>query len=365
MISEKYRKQLQSMRSWCRENFESEEARVMFGTFAAFVGLSPDDAGGGELCFLFASAIQDKGNNVVKGGFGNLPLSLARYLESKGGRIMTNSKVTKILIEKGRATGVRLSDGKEIKAKRLVASSTDPHTLIMKLIGEDHVDSSITRDVKRIEWGDSIFGLYLALDSQPEYKSGKEIGKSAQIHISPPTLEYFSKIFYECRGGRLPANPIPIMSNDSMMDPSRVPPGKHLIKFLVPNVPYETENKADWSEIKDEYSDRIIDMVTEDYIPNLKGSILKKIPLSPIDYENKPSTSIRGTLACGSLLPYQTKSMRPISQLCNYKVPSIGNVYLCGAGSHPGPGVSMAPGRNAAQIILADVGIDFVKIVGG
>jgi beta-carotene ketolase (CrtO type) len=58
--SEKYRKQLQSMRSWCNENFESEEARVVFGTFAAFVGLSPDDAGGGELCFIFASAIQDR-----------------------------------------------------------------------------------------------------------------------------------------------------------------------------------------------------------------------------------------------------------------------------------------------------------------
>jgi beta-carotene ketolase (CrtO type) len=105
-------------------------------------------------------------------------------------------------------------------------------------------------------------------------------------------------------------------------------------------------------------------MVTEDYIPNLKDAILKKIPLPPIDYENKPSTPIRGTLACGNMLPYQTKSMRPIPQLCNYKVHSIGNVYLCGAGSHPGPGVSLAPGRNAAQIILADVGIDFKKIVG-
>jgi beta-carotene ketolase (CrtO type) len=97
--------------------------------------------------------------------------------------------------------------------------------------------------------------------------------------------------------------------------------------------------------------------------PNLKQIILKKASLSPIDYESKPSMSIRGTLDCGSQLPYQTKSMGPIPQLANYEIPLIENVYLCGVGSHPGPGVSMVPRRNAAHIILGDVGIDFNKLV--
>jgi beta-carotene ketolase (CrtO type) len=86
------------MRSWCEENFESDEAKVVFGTFAAFVGLSPEVCGGGELCHLFASIIQDKGNNVVRGGFVNLPKALAKYIESRGGAIMTNASVTKILM---------------------------------------------------------------------------------------------------------------------------------------------------------------------------------------------------------------------------------------------------------------------------
>jgi beta-carotene ketolase (CrtO type) len=366
---EDYRKQLQSMRSWCNEKFESDEVKVMFGTFAAFVGLSPDDAGGGELCYLFSGTIQDQGNNIVKGGFGNLPLSLARYLESKGGEIMTNSKVSDIVIEKDRAIGVCLSDGRKIKVNRLIASSTDPYTLVVNLIGEDNVDSDIVRDIKRIEWGDAIFGLYLALSKKLEYKAGEEINKSAQVHISPPELEYFSKIFSECRSGRVPENPIPIMSNDSVMDPSRVPVDKHLIKFLIPNVPYKIENKgrdeheSDWNLVKDQYALQIIEMVTRDYIPNLRDVILEKTTLSPTDYEKRPSTSIKGTLACGSLLPYQTKSMRPIARLCNYKIPGVENVYLCGSGSHPGPGVSMAPGRNAAQTILSDLGIDFNKLV--
>ena len=122
--AEEYRKQLQSMRSWCDENFESDEAKVLFGTSATFVGLSPDDTGGGELCRQFAAIAQDKGNNVVRGGFVNLPMALARYFESKGGIIMTNTSVTKIIIENQRALGVTLANGKNILAKRLIASST-------------------------------------------------------------------------------------------------------------------------------------------------------------------------------------------------------------------------------------------------
>jgi beta-carotene ketolase (CrtO type) len=218
--AEEYREHLQSMRSWCNENFESDEAKVMFGTFAAFVGLSPDDAGGGKIASLFSSVIQDKGNNVVKGGFVNLPIAIAKYIESRGGKIMTSSSVAKILIENGKAIGVILADGKKIFAKRLVASSIDPSTLVLKLIGEDYVDPVVVTNIKRLEWGDSIFGIYLALNGPLEYKSGNDIGKSAQLHISDVTLDYLSKIFYECRSGKIPTNPLPIMSNDSVVDPS-------------------------------------------------------------------------------------------------------------------------------------------------
>jgi beta-carotene ketolase (CrtO type) len=379
--AEEYRNQLQSMRSWCDEYFESDEAKVVFGTFAAFVGLAPDDAGGGEVCHLFASIAQDKGNNVVRGGFGNLPKALARYIESKGGVIMTNASVTKIIIENNKAIGVSLANGKNILAKRLVVSSIDPSTLILKLIGQDHVDSTIVNSIKRFEWGDSVVGIYLALDGRPKYKSDQEVASSSQIHISSPTLENFSKTSYECRSGMIPSNPPSIMSNESIMDPSRVPPqahgtNKHLVKVLVLSVPYDIKNyginnntnnmdtNTDWFDIKEQYSDQIIDTITEDYIPNLKEIVLKKVTYSPVDYEKRPTTCIRGTLSCGAVLPYQSGSMRPIPQLSNYKIPSLQNVYLCGSGNYPGPGVSMAPGRNAAQVILRDLGINFNRLEG-
>ena len=166
------------------------------------------------------------------------------------------------------------------------------------------------------------------------------------------------------------------MSNDSVIDPGRVPSvsenNKQLIKFLILCVPYDirvydTDNNdntmnLDWSNIKEHYSDQIVDSITNDYIPNLKNLILKKVSYSPVDYQTRPSTCVRGTLSCGAVLPYQSGWMRPISSLSSYKIPSLLNVYLCGSGNHPGPGVSMAPGRNAAQVILGDLGVDFKKL---
>jgi beta-carotene ketolase (CrtO type) len=79
--------------------------------------------------------------------------------------------------------------------------------------------------------------------------------------------------------------------------------------------------------------------------------------------KKKPSTSVHGILACGAMVPYQISSMRPIPQFAGYKIPDIPNVYLCGSANHPGPGVSMAPGRNAAQVIFADLNLDFSDLV--
>ena len=371
ILLNKFRSNIQSMRSWGNEYFESEEIRVLFGTFAAFVGLSPDDAGGGSFSYLFSSIIQDEGNNIVRGGFINLPLALAKYLKTNGGSIITNSGVEKIIIKNGRAIGVRLENGKIIGVKKVVASSTDPYTLIINHIGEENIDPIIVKQIKKIEWGDSIFAIYIALESPIKSKTNSKVTYSPQLHLSPPSVEYLSKIFYECRSGKLPSEPLPIMSNDSMVDESRTPKGKHLLKFLVLSVPYKVEHylnndkknerniyladTKNWSDFKEKYADSILTMIAENYLPNLKKETIKRVVFSPLDFENRPTNTRFGTLSCGAVTPYQLSSMRPIPELSNYKIPSIQNVYLCGSGSHPGPGVSMAPGRNAAHVILSNI----------
>src|SRR5919106_4456822 len=156
-LENEYRYDIQSVRSWCNENFESEEAKVFFGAWAAHVSASPDDAGGGSLAYLFSVLVQDAGNNVVKGGMGNLSIALARSFQSKGGKISTSTGVSKIIInDKGKAVGVRLDNGTYIGVRRVVVSSIDPVTLAFGLIGEEYLEQNTIRNIKRYEWGDAV-----------------------------------------------------------------------------------------------------------------------------------------------------------------------------------------------------------------
>jgi beta-carotene ketolase (CrtO type) len=362
---DEYRFGLQSTRSWCDQMFESEEVKCLFGAFALFMAHAPDDAGGAELAWLFGTVLQDAGNNLVKGGMHHVSLALANHLRSMGGEIRTNAGVEKILVSSGRATGVRLENGEEIPARHLVASGVDPAQLTLRFLGEEVVGSEIAAKVERYEWGDPALVIYAALDGPTEYKAGPEAGAACHVHLTPPSLEPMASASVECRGGKLPATPLIVSWNDSVIDPSRAPEGKHLKKFVVLGVPYEIKGDAtgriqgrDWDQVKDQCADYLIDMITADYMPDLKAKLLKRVAQSPLDLERKLSSAVHGTICHGAMLPYQTGSMRPIPEMGHYRSP-VANVYLCGSGSHPGPGVSMAPGRNAAETICADLGLDF------
>jgi beta-carotene ketolase (CrtO type) len=366
---DQYRFGLQSMRSWCDQTFESEEVKCLFGAFALFMAHAPDDAGGAELAWLFGTVLQDAGNNLVKGGMHHVSLALADHLRSLGGEIRTSAGVENILVSAGRATGVRLEDGEEIPVGRLVASGVDPGQLALRFLGEEIVGPEISGKMERYEWGDAAFVIYAALDGPVEYKAGPEAGSACHVHLTPPALDPVARASVECRGGELPATPLVVAWNDSVIDPSRAPEGKHLKKFVVLGVPYEIRGDAtghvrerDWDAAKEGYADYLIDRITADYIPDLKEKLLKREAHSPLDLERKLSSAVHGTICHGAMLPYQTGSMRPIPEMGDYRSP-VENVYLCGSGSHPGPGVSMAPGKNAAETIFSDLGLDFGAMV--
>jgi len=143
------------------------------------------------------------------------------------------------------------------------------------------------------------------------------------------------------------------------------------MKFVVLSVPYTIAGDAtgsvpgrNWEEAREPYADYLIDLITTNYIPDLKAKILKRVAHSPVDISQRIISAVRGTLGQGAFLPYQNGSLRPIPELGQYKTP-VSNVYLCSSGSHPGPGVSMAPGRNAAQVIFDDLGLDLRSVVSG
>ena len=366
---EAYRFSMQSVRSWANQTLEAEATKTLFGSFATFLGASPDDAGGAELGWLFASVLQNVGNNLVKGGMNRVTLALAEHLQAHGGEIRTNARVEKILGDARRATAVRLTSGEEIAAGELVVSNVDPGHLVLDLLGAGMAGEEIAGKMERYEWGDSVFVMYVALDSPINYKAGPAARQSAHVHLSEPSLDFFARVYLQCRGGKLPSAPMIVSWNDSAIDPSRAPAGKALMKFVVLSVPYiitaDTTGRISgrtWDEAREPYADYLIDLITANYIPDLKAKILKRIAHSPVDISRRITSAVRGTLGHGAFLPYQNGSLRPIPELGGYKTP-VSNVYLCGSGSHPGPGVSMAPGRNAAQVIFAELGLDFRGVV--
>jgi beta-carotene ketolase (CrtO type) len=362
---DRYRFSLQSMRSWCNENFESEEIRTVFGAFAAFVGCAPDDAGGAEIAWMFASVLQDTGNNLVKGGMHHVSLAMADDLRDHGGQIETGVDVDRILVEEGRATAVRLTGGETRVASRVVVSAVDPPQLVQRLLGEETVGSDVAADMRRYELGEATFAIYVALDGLVEYKAGPDAGRAAHVHLTPPSLDAFATASVDARAGRIPATPLIVSWNDSVVDPSRVPPGKHLKKFVVLGVPYDIRGDATgrvagrtWDEAREPYADYLMDMIDRDYLPGINARVLRRTAHSPVDLERKLTTAVRGTIGHGAMVPYQMGFMRPIPELAHYRSP-VENVYLCASGNHPGPGVSMGPGRNAATVICADLGLAF------
>jgi phytoene dehydrogenase-like protein len=366
---EAYRFSMQSVRSWARQTLEAEATKTLFGSFATFLGASPDDAGGAELGWLFASVLQNVGNNLVKGGMNRVTLALAEYLQSHGGEIRTNVRVEQILGDAKRATGVRLTSGEEIPVGQLVVSNVDPGHLVLDLLGAEMVGQDIVDKMKQYEWGDSVFVMFVALDSPINYKAGAAARQSAHVHLTEPSLDFFALVYLQCRGGELPSAPMIVSWNDSAIDPSRAPAGKALMKFVVLSVPYAITGDATgkvpgrtWDEAREPYADYLIDLITAKYIPDLKDKILKRVAHSPVDISRRIISAVHGTLGQGAFLPYQNGSLRPIPELGQYKTP-VPNVYLSSSGSHPGPGVSMAPGRNAAQVIFADLGLDFGSVV--
>lgn len=359
-----YRNELQSFRAWARQTFDSERTQVLLGTWCCHVGLSPDDVGGASAASGFATLIQHHGNNLVKGGMRRLAQALAGCLEAHEGKIRTSAKVERIIVERGRAVAVQLAGGESIDVDGLVASNVDPQQLVLELLGESVVGSDIARKMRGYEIGESAMVIYVALDGPVHYRAGDDADGAVYVHPAP-SLDSLAGNFQQCRAGLLPSRPFALLCNDSACDPSRVPPGRALMKFVVQPVPYLVRGDAagvirdtDWHAVKEALADRVIDQVCEHYIPDLRGHIASRVVHSPVDLQVRLPSARHGTMMHGALLPYQAGALRPIPEMGQYRSP-VGNVYLCGSGSHPGGGVSMAPGRNAAQVICRDRSLAF------
>ncbi len=284
-----------------------------------------------------------------KGGTGGVSLACARAAESHGVEIRTEASVDHISIKNGRAHGVVLESGDEIRAKA-VLSSCDPRLTFLGLAGEEHFDEEFATQIKRYKLRGSSGKVNLAVDKLPEF-----FGREGSAHLRgdiaiAPGIDYLERAYDEAKYGDYSTRPYINVVIPSLLDPSVAPPGKHIISMFVQYAPYKINGGPEtWPEKREAFGDTVVDTLAE-YCPGLKESILFRQVLTPWDMEQEFSLG-EGNIFQGELSIEQLLFQRPAAGWSRYRTP-IKNLWLCGSGAHPGGGIMGAPGQLAASTIL-------------
>jgi phytoene dehydrogenase-like protein len=289
----------------------------------------------------------------VRGGMGALSEAIASAARAAGVEIRVEAPVSAVRTLGGRARGVVLEDGTELRA-RAVASAIHPRTTFLDLVGADHLPGDLVREIERYRTRGSSAKVNLALSELPDFRAmpGIESGPQHPEFILSPSIGYVERAWDDAKQGRPSEHPMLDCVIPTTMDRSLAPEGKHVMTAFVQYAPSELAEGRSWEHERDALGDRVVDTIAE-YAPNVKGAILHREVLTPLDLEHRFGL-LGGNIFQGEMSLDQLYSLRPAPQAGAYRTPVRG-LYLCGSGSHPGGGVMGAPGHNAARVIVRDL----------
>ncbi len=337
--------------------FESEPLKAAFG-FDAIVGnfASPYAPGSAYVLLhhVFGEVNGKRGvwGHAV-GGMGAITQAMAQQARDLGVEINTDCEVAKVCMDGRGAQGVQLADGRVIDA-RCVVSNLNPKLLYQKLIGENVLDADFAQRIRNWKCSSATFRMNVALSELPDFTCLP--GKLVQEHhqsgiIIAPSLRYMEQAYFDARTLGCARAPVVEVLIPSTVDESLAPPGKHVASLFCQHFNPELPNGLHWDEIREPAADLVIDTVTR-YAPNFKDAVLGRSILSPLDLEREFGM-IGGDIFHGALTLDQLWSARPVLGHADYRGP-IKGLYMCGAGTHPGGGVTGIPGHNAAREIIRD-----------
>ncbi|HKS96893.1 MAG TPA: NAD(P)/FAD-dependent oxidoreductase [Terriglobia bacterium] len=284
----------------------------------------------------------------ARGGTGAISNAIADAAREAGVEIRTQTAVAKILVKDGRATGVALANGDELEAG-VISSSLDPHLTFLRLIEPGHLPEDFLAEVGHYKFRGSSGKVNLALDALPELKCLPGAGAHLRGAVSiSPSLEYMERAYDDAKYGQFSRRPYIDIVIPTLTDPSVAPPGKHIMSCFVQYAPYQLK-QGTWDEQREAFGDTVVDTLAQ-YAPNLKGIILGRQVLTPLDLEREWGLT-EGNIFQGELSLEQLFFLRPVPGWARYRTP-VRNLYLCGSATHPGGGIMGAPGRLAAMEIL-------------
>jgi phytoene dehydrogenase-like protein len=286
------------------------------------------------------------------GGMGAITQAMASAAGNHGVRIDVNSAVREVLVERGRATGVVLEDGKSVRARAVVAN-VNPKHLFQALVPHEAVPRAMATRMKAWKSGSGTFRMNVALSKLPDFSALPAKGNhhTAGI-ILAPSLAYMDQAYRDCVSYGWSRMPIVELVIPSTLDDSLAPPGAHVASLFCQHVTPQFADGSSWNEHREAVADLMIETV-EVFAPGFKASVIARQSLSPFDLERIFGLP-NGDIFHGAMTPDQLFSARPMLGYADYRMP-IGGLYLCGSGAHPGGGVTGAPGHNAAQAVIADL----------
>ena len=287
------------------------------------------------------------------GGMGAITQAMARSASARGADIRVGAPVREVLVERGRAVGAVTETGEEFRAAAVI-SNLNPKLLYLKLLDPAVLPPDFRQRIEHWRCGSGTFRMNVALSELPDFRCLP--GKAPADHhtagiIIAPTLAYMERAYFDARLHGWSAQPIIELLIPSTLDDSLAPPGRHVASLFCQHVAPQLPRGESWDQHREAVADLMIDTVNA-HAPNFKASVLGRQIMSPLDLE-RTFGLIGGDIFHGALSLDQMFSARPVLGHGNYRGPLPG-LYMCGAGTHPGGGVTGAPGHNAAREVLAD-----------
>jgi len=346
-----------SANQFLSERFESEHVKAALGWHAINDSVAGPSTPGTAYVLLHDHASEEAEAGVrqwgfVRGGMGVLTATMADAAREAGCEIRCDAEVERVITRNGRAVGVRLAGGEEIRAGR-VLSNADPKRTFLTLCEREDLPAEFVARIEAYRCMGTSIKINLAVSELP-FVRGLPEGGVQPYHTGIMELNPFiaDMDFQQAQAVQgVAADPAHIeLCFPTVHDPSLAPEGKHIITIDVNSQPY-TLRDGSWDDIKDDRADRAISTIAE-HFPKLPDLIEHRQVVTPLDMERLMALT-GGHALHGDMAPDQLLFLRPVRGWANYRTP-IRGLYLCGAGTHPGGGVTGANGRNAAREVLRD-----------
>ncbi|HEX2025474.1 MAG TPA: NAD(P)/FAD-dependent oxidoreductase [Actinomycetota bacterium] len=346
-----------SLRDLVDRRFESEDVKTLLAANNVYGMHGPPSRPGSAVGLVFHLLsggdrhVQGYSGHVI-GGMGAISEALASAARGFGAEIRTGAPVAAIDVRDGRARGVVLEDGTEIRA-RIVLSNVDPKRTFLGLVDKRELPDDFAAEVAAIRMDGPCAKVNLVLSEEPRVTGMPQDADPARraLFTLLPSTDFADRSYEAAARGEIPDELWVDCVVASNVDPTLAPDGRHVMTCFVQYVPYRLGDGT-WEERREELGDRVLDAIAA-YAPNVPRAVVARHVLTPLDLERRYGLT-EGNIFHGDLSIDQLFFMRPVPGWSRYRTP-IRSLYLCGAGAHPGGGVTGAPGRNAAAMVLRDV----------